>query len=243
MSAIQKEGSKIPFFALPGFLLYRYLGEHFGTDQPFYGFEPELSPYKGIDDLAQHFIQEIKQVRSRGPYLLGAFCGDYPVVFEAAHALLAQGEQVPLIVLFEAFPDNAHIPKRSLEYARRKLQYYYDEFTKLSPTGKLKYPLKELRTAWEILHMKLTLTRKHKGYAPRTYPGNIVLFRASLSAPGITADPLGGWAPHVTGNIASVSVPGEHLTIFKNPYAAALAEKLVQVLAEAQATVPNEVDK
>jgi len=241
MSAIQKEGNNIPFFALPGFLLYRYLGEHFGTDQPFYGFEPELSPYKNIDDLAQHFIQEIKQVRPHGPYLLGAFCGDYPVVFEAAHALLAQGEQVPLIVLFEAFPDNAHIPKQSIEYIRRKMRYYYDEFNKLSTVGKLKYPLKELRTAWEILRMKLTLTRKHKGYAPLTYPGNIVLFRASISAPGITADPRGGWASHVTGNIASVSVTGEHLTIFKNPYAAELAQKLAQVLAEAQSEVPGEI--
>jgi len=243
MSAIQKEGTKIPFFALPGFLLYRYLGEHFSPDQPFYGFEPELSPHKEIDELAQHFIQEIKQVRPHGPYLLGAFCGDYPVVFEAAHALLAQGEQVPLIVLFEAFPANALIPKQSLKYIRRKLRYYYTEFSQLSPAGKLKYPLKELYNTWQLLRMKLTLTRKHKDYVPHPYPGNIVLFRASLSAPGITEDPLGGWAAHVTGEISAVSVPGEHLTIFKNPYAAELAQKLAQVLAQAQTTAAHPAAK
>jgi thioesterase domain-containing protein/aryl carrier-like protein len=243
MSAIQKEGNNIPFFALPGFLLYRYLGEHFSTDQPFYGFEPELSPYKEIDELAQHFIQEVKQVRPHGPYLLGAFCGDYPVVFEAAHALLAQGEQVPLIVLFEAFPSNALIPKQSLEYISRKLRYYYDEFSQLSPAGKLKYPFKELYNTWQLLRMKLTLKRKHHDYVPHTYPGNIVLVRATTSAPGITEDPLGGWAAHVTGKIGSVSVPGEHLTIFKNPYAAELAQKLAQVLAQAQGEVSSEAAK
>ncbi|OUJ73687.1 non-ribosomal peptide synthetase [Hymenobacter crusticola] len=234
--ALQKDGSKPPFFAIPGFLLYRHVVAHIGPDQPFYGLElpfyeriDELPPNERVGELAQHFIREMKQVQPQGPYFLGAFCGYYPIIFEVAHTLLAQGDEVPVLALFEAYPSNALLSKKSATYLRQRMGIYYEELRKKTLAETVKYLADEAAIKLNFIQRKIA-GEKREGYNLKAYPGKVVLFRSSVLTPGLIDDPQGGWAQHVTGEIEVLTVTGDHISIFKEPGAVELAEKLTHTL-------------
>ncbi|GGF16068.1 non-ribosomal peptide synthetase [Hymenobacter cavernae] len=238
--ALQKEGTQPPFFAIPGFLLYRHVAAHIGQDQPFYGLElpfyesiDELPPTERIGELAQHFIREMKQVQPRGPYYLGAFCGYYPIILEAAHTLLSQGEEVPVVALFEAYPSNAILSKKSATYLKQKIEIYYEELRKKTFAETVKYLADEAAIKFRFIQRKLA-GEKREGYNLREYPGKVVLFKSSIPTPGLINDPQGGWSQHVTGELEVLTVTGDHISIFKEQGAIELAEKLSTVLEKAR---------
>jgi thioesterase domain-containing protein len=121
---IRVEGSRTPFFCTHGVgaqvLCLRLLSGYLGEDQPFYGLQAQgldgrTPPYRRIEDMAAHYIREIRGVQRHGPYLLGGFSTGGTVVFEMAQQLHAQGEQVGLVVLIDTYyPGPAkYIPTRS----------------------------------------------------------------------------------------------------------------------------------
>src|SRR6185295_16260334 len=77
---IQPAGSRLPFFcvhAVGGNVLEYYdLARHLGQDQPFYGLQSRgldgtQSPHERIDDMAAHYIKELRELQPQGPYFLG----------------------------------------------------------------------------------------------------------------------------------------------------------------------------
>ncbi len=107
---IQPNGSKLPFFCIPGaggepFYLY-HLGRYLGADQPLYSFQAnnldgELDTAARIKDMASHYIQAIQAVQPRGPYFLGGHSLGSIVAFEMATQLLDQGHIVALVVMID----------------------------------------------------------------------------------------------------------------------------------------------
>ncbi|MBR8838803.1 MAG: amino acid adenylation domain-containing protein [Stigonema ocellatum SAG 48.90 = DSM 106950] len=108
--AIQPNGSKLPFFCLPGvggdpFYLY-YLGRYLEQDQPLYSFEAydldrDLKPVTRIEDMASHYIQAMQAVQPQGPYFLGGHSFGGRVAFEMAQQLRHQGHIVALLVIID----------------------------------------------------------------------------------------------------------------------------------------------
>lgn len=106
--AIQPEGRKTPFFAVPGVggnvLVFARLAKLLGEDQPFYGLQArgldgKEKPFMRVEDMAAHFIAEIRTVQPRGPYLIGGTCTGGLAAYEIAQQLTAQGETVILTVM------------------------------------------------------------------------------------------------------------------------------------------------
>ncbi|WP_311775421.1 amino acid adenylation domain-containing protein [Nostoc sp. UCD120] len=107
---IQPNGSKLPFFCIPGaggepFYLY-HLGRYLGADQPLYSFQvnnldEELEPATRIKDMASHYIQAMQAVQPQGPYFLGGHSLGSIVAFEMATQLLHQGHIVALVVMID----------------------------------------------------------------------------------------------------------------------------------------------
>ena len=69
-----------PFFCVHGagghVLGFNPLAQHLGQDQPLYGLEApgrdeEQEPLTGLEELASHYIAEIRAVQPKGPYHLG----------------------------------------------------------------------------------------------------------------------------------------------------------------------------
>src|SRR6185295_16996263 len=109
---IQTEGARPPFFcvhAVGGNVLEYYnLALHLGTDQPFYALQSRgLSgeqPQKTIEDMAAHYLIEIRQLQPEGPYFIGGRSLGGMIAYEMACQLHAGGEEVALLALLDSYP-------------------------------------------------------------------------------------------------------------------------------------------
>ncbi len=106
--AIQPEGKNTPFFAVPGVggnvLVFARLAKLLGDDQPFYGLQArgldgKEKPFMRVEEMAAHYIEEIRSVQPQGPYLIGGTCTGGLAAYEIAQQLTAQGEEVILAVM------------------------------------------------------------------------------------------------------------------------------------------------
>lgn len=106
--AVQPEGTQPPLFAVPGVggnvLVFARLAALLGHDQPFYGLQArgldgKEKPFLRVEDMAAHYIDEIRSVQPQGPYLIGGTCTGGLVAYEIAQQLTAQGEKVILAVI------------------------------------------------------------------------------------------------------------------------------------------------
>ena len=109
--AIQPNGSLPPFFCVHGgagsTLFLQELARHLGPEQPFYGIEPEGmdgKPFQRltVEQMAAHYLAEVRKIQPNGPYYLGGYCFGGLVAFEMARLLHAQGERAELVALFSA---------------------------------------------------------------------------------------------------------------------------------------------
>ncbi|WP_169218415.1 non-ribosomal peptide synthetase [Brasilonema sp. UFV-L1] len=108
---IQPNGSKRPFFCVPGAggnTIYLYnLAHHLGKEQPFYGLQSlgldgESKPHTRIEDMAAYYIEAIQSIQPSGPYLLGGHSFGGMVAFEMATQLHKRGYEVALLALLDS---------------------------------------------------------------------------------------------------------------------------------------------
>ena len=108
---IQPNGSKRPFFCVPGSdgntTNLHNLADHLGKEQPFYGLQPlgldgESKPHTRIEDMAAYYIEAIQSIQTSGPYLLGGYSFGGMVAFEMATQLHQQGYEVALLALLDS---------------------------------------------------------------------------------------------------------------------------------------------
>ena len=116
----------IPFFCIHGsggnVLNFRDLSQAMGRSQPFYGLQSRgidgvSRPHHSIEEMANAYLAEIREVQPEGPYMLGGYSGGGLVAFEMAHQLTAAGETVALVVMFDTFPPK--IADRDITVAMR----------------------------------------------------------------------------------------------------------------------------
>jgi amino acid adenylation domain-containing protein len=109
--SIQPKGTKPPFFCVHGgagsTLFLRQLAGRLGTDQPFYGIEPEGMDGRRfqrptVEQMAENYLAAIRKIQPAGPYYLGGYCFGGLVAFEMARILQRQGEETALLALFSA---------------------------------------------------------------------------------------------------------------------------------------------
>ncbi|MEP6703461.1 MAG: amino acid adenylation domain-containing protein, partial [Acidobacteriota bacterium] len=120
---VQPEGSLTPLFCIhaggANVLIYRPLARHLGIGQPVYalqarGLDGLMEPLTRVEDMASHYIKEMRSLQPDGPYyLLGASFGGL-VAFEMAHQLNAQGQQVALLAML-----NTNCPVYTLPHRLR----------------------------------------------------------------------------------------------------------------------------
>ena len=108
---IQVQGSEPPFFCVHGgagsTLFLKQLSRELDNKRPFYGIEPEGLDGNRIrrltvEEMAAHYVAEVRKVQPSGPYYLGGYCFGGLVAFEMARVLKQQGESVALVALFSA---------------------------------------------------------------------------------------------------------------------------------------------
>jgi amino acid adenylation domain-containing protein len=113
---IQMEGTKAPLFLVHGagggmFWGYANLSRHLGAEQPLYGFNSRglegLQEFGTIEEMAAHYVADLRAFQRSGPYRLGGYCFGGNVAYEMARQLVAQGEKIALLALFNSWPPNS----------------------------------------------------------------------------------------------------------------------------------------
>ena len=266
--AIQPQGDRLPFFAVHcGYgqiLFYRPLTQLLGLNQPFYGFQSQGldgRPFKhtSVEAMASYYIEEMRGVQPHGPYFLGGYCTGGLIAFEMAQQLHEEGEEIALLVLFDAY-NPARPPQRYTLAERVKLRFQYA--SRLAPGEQIRYFARKfdghvkkwqgrfqkmryrslsidvdagvVPNEFRQLHVVLALERARDAYKPRAYPGRITLFRATTPSDYsyYTPDYIAdiGWTELAEGGLEIHNIPGDHISIFDEPNVRMTAEKLRDLL-------------
>jgi thioesterase domain-containing protein len=164
--SIQPHGSKTPLFLLHGLagtaLTWRALVQHFGPDQPIYGFEPPREngtpqPLESIGDMAARYVADLLQFAAQGPYCLAGYSFGGWVAFEMACQLADMGKPVSLLAMVDTGPGRTRPGRvtriwRDAPSIAHNIPFWVWDNIWRSPTKKLRARLRrETRTLWKRL--------------------------------------------------------------------------------------------
>ena len=273
---LQPKGSKPPLYCIHpiggNVVGYVDLARRLGEDQPLYGLQAvgldgRRPRHKRIEDMADHYVREIRELQPEGPYSLAGSSFGGTIAFEMAHRLLAQGCGVAFLGMFDTWgPDYRRKPEmgrwrvvleRTRErillhggnllaakgiaakarYVRAKLARIAHDVAKKIRKRKTKAPPALPKNLAEA---ERSVLKAKTVYVPRPYPGKITLFRASRQPAWFYPDPLLGWGRLGEGGIEVHEVPGYHGALAHEPRVAVLARELEECLARAREEAERE---
>jgi acyl transferase domain-containing protein/thioesterase domain-containing protein len=268
LAVVQPLGTRPPLFCVHGhtgnILFTRKLSRSLGPDQPLYGLAAKgLSgeePHHTIEDMAADYLREIQTVQPRGPYYISGYCFGGMVAYEMAKLLKTQGEEVALLVLFNApspgslkgWPFRPIFLTKRITYELRKLLTLGTKEKLVALSRRVLGLSKQVRgtlerALWRALP-KSSSARAGKGeqrllslgnvnilaakaYDPPPYTGRIVLFVTEEVGSRYAIDPQDGWTDLATHGIEIYPVAGDNFSLFDEGIVEPLAEKLRFCLA------------
>jgi thioesterase domain-containing protein/acyl carrier protein len=262
LAAIQPYGQRPPLFLCEGVGLYYPLTPYLGQDQPVYGLvTPVSESYPRVEDLAAHYIEEIRTIQPEGPYFLGGASFGGLVAFETAQQLSAGGHRVAFLALFDTPAPGASTPRSfrskwighlsnlgrfGLPYLRGKAYRAYRRLPAILRA--IRRRVARPRAAAAHIAQGTELRDFFQGRASRyevkPYAGRVTLFSLAqrdgntdtMFDPAIVEiDPLLGWGRVAAEGVELHEVPGGHVSIFQPPFVQVLAERLRASLLKAQA--------
>ncbi len=250
--AAQPEGSRRPFFYVSPFLItvlsFSHLARHLGPDQPFYAIQPQGMEgdhpiHQRVEDMAAHYVEELREVQPRGPYLLGGHCAGSWVAFEMARQLQADGDEVELLALVDSEPPSIDPPRiNRLRYMVSRLAHYWRDRRLVDS---LRW---EIGLFWERFvtrrvgpeeSRRLAVLRDAHAEAHRRYRGGIVkgdalLIRSQEWAKLPDKDWHLRWRELITGDLRVETVQGSHAALVENANAAELAATFRSAIEQAE---------
>ncbi len=261
---IKSSGDRPPFYCVHGVggnvLEFMDLARHIPADQPFYGIQAlglsGRAPRKKftIEEMAQHYIAEIREAQPHGPYYLGGSSFGGWVAYEMARQLTASGQPVGLVAMFDtAVPGPQPLPgivngwRKRIDTWKYRFTLHWQNAMVLHPGERMSYVRDKTRRATQrISYGRAGLSETIRwvneagdwaanNYWPGEYAGNITLFRATQQPPWIVSDRTLGWTNLVKGQIQIYDTPGHHADLVRDPRARVLAEQLDDALGKAQA--------
>ncbi|MEO8426003.1 MAG: amino acid adenylation domain-containing protein [Verrucomicrobiota bacterium] len=190
--AIQPSGSNPPLFCMhagAGTILFYYdLARELGTDQPVYALQAQgvygkLPPHGSVEQMASHYIREMRTVQPQGPYYLAGFCFGAILAFEIAQQLRRQGQEIALLASFDggaprfdyhASPEAAAVARSArvpaagdVKKAKSWISRHWSRIRGRKPKKIMTYLVKKVvsRSRWQIgkLQFKIGAYYQKKG--------------------------------------------------------------------------------
>ena len=157
-----------------------------------------------VDDFATYYLEQLRGVQPEGPYFLGGYSFGGLVALEMARRLVESGQAVGLLALVDTYPG---VPKSAGSLigtfftlsSEQKFAYLKKRITRYRKGIKRRVDL--LSMPRPLINVREACAVAEKNYAPRVYPGKIVLFRASEKALR-GADLRPGARPPCSGDVA-----------------------------------------
>ncbi len=164
---IKPSGFKRPFFYVAPYevsvLELGKIGRHFDRDRPFFGLQPAglldgETVHRTIPAMAEHYLDAIKSLQPRGPFLIGGHCDGAWVAHEIARQLADRGEEVRYLGMVDLPPPHdqrpsANSPRRIIDRMR-----YYAHDGRLVPA--VRWQLKLRLEKWFLLRVGSAASRR-----------------------------------------------------------------------------------
>ncbi|MFN7949393.1 MAG: amino acid adenylation domain-containing protein [Blastocatellia bacterium] len=265
-------GRKPPFFcvhAVGGNVLeYHDLARHLPPDQPFYGLQSvgldgKQPPLRTIEEMAAHYLAEVRELQPQGPYYLGGRSFGGSVAFEMARQLQAQGERVAVLAMLDTYPLNwlrlfSRNEARQLKrrFQRQSLRAHLSNLRSLPLRDGIGYVLGKARykkrkyTHWlwragqswrsaaeSSLAATLRDIEEYNYLASKNYLPQVYPGRVTFFCAEqevSAAENITGWQKLAAGGVEVITVPGDHQTMIKEPDVQHLAQRLQACLDRTQ---------
>jgi amino acid adenylation domain-containing protein len=239
-----------PAFFVCGVHLYAALGRALSEDRSVFGIFLEiendvltgLDATLGVRDMAARYVECLRSVRSKGPYIVGGVSFGGVLAYEIAQQLRRSGECVELLVLLDTILPRAYAPPgilRSLLRAVAKVverltgmhpRYWrFNELSRGAPSSREGSTVHEMERKRDFLFLRAADSYDRE---IEHYEGDAVLIRArrTCAEEQNIAWHL-GWAGLLPHESAVYGVEGDHLGILSEPGASSIANILRQRLS------------
>jgi len=257
---IKPTGSRTPIFGVhvlgTNACYYRPLAARLDAEQPLYGLsfsELDENTPTDIATIAATYAAELERFRPSGPIVITAVSLGGYVAFELAQQLVAKGRQVAVLAIFDgAGPGGRPQASRAhrlrihlallrlgkVTYLRKKVTGVAERFALAAGVMRARVRVATGRPLPDALRLH-SFVQANVGaadsYAATPYPGRITVFRAQgevFDAPEVATTGL-GWSVVAAGGLDVIDVPGDHMSIFEDPFVATLADELDAVVRAA----------
>ena len=217
------------------------------TSHPIYGMQAKgidgvEEPFEHIEDMAEFYLDAVKDVQPHGPYLLIGYSLGGLVTLEMAQRLSKGGEKVALLAMLDAYPHVSYLSSaQQLRLAMRQLKRRSSSLIQspLRSDGRPEVssdrnrPPNGVALSATMQRVRdrayLALTR----YQPQFYGGKIRFVKAEISS-DFPDNPVAVWGT-LAGEFELDTVPGDHLGIMTTHFES-LASVLSRYLRE---TLPS----
>jgi len=208
--------------------------KHIQLPHPIYGMQAKgidgmEEPFERIEDMAQFYLDAVKELQPDGPYLLVGFSLGGLVTLEMAQRLHESGEKVALLAMLDSYPHIRYLSHgQRLRLTTRLLARRLSAVIKLGMRGAVSYVLRPsqrpllistdryrppngvllspaMRRVRDSAYLALTC------YRPRSYAGKIRFVRAETGTE-FPDDPVAVWGK-LAEEFEVETVPGDHLGI------------------------------
>jgi thioesterase domain-containing protein/acyl carrier protein len=264
--AVQTKGSRPPVFCVhshTGDVLYcEYISQGAGSQQPIYGLQAQgavgKDPHRSIEEMATHYVAELRKLNPRGPYHLFGFCFGGMVAFEMAKQLNDRGERVDFLGVYNS-PAPGTLrgwPLGQFTYLWRRTQDEWKKLLELNAGERFPHIAKNLRNFRLLVRRSAaidgaeTLSRIRrngqgielkdlesiniaaaKRYAPSyVFPGKITLFLAPDMARVYPVAPSEGWKKFTSEELEVITVPLDKKGWRGVPFVETVGGKIKEVL-------------
>ncbi|NAZ87426.1 AMP-binding protein [Kineococcus indalonis] len=195
------------------------------------GLENRALPDWSVRRIARRHLATVRELQPNGPYRLAGHSMGGLVAFEMASRLRAAGEEVALLVVLDSFPpDPSLMPPRTFPSLRVRLK----QEVSVALTGILPHP--GMGHYMRFHHQGILISR---WYSAPAYDGPALVV---VAADEEEAPLRSRWERHLTGEWSLVQVPGDHMSILRDPHVEAVAGHVSQALERvpAAARAPRE---
>ena len=198
------------------------------------GLDGTEEPFDRIEDMAEFYLEAIRQVQPHGPYLLAGYSLGGLVIFEMAQRLTADGEKVALLAMLDSYPDIRYlsltqrvrlVTRLATRRATNAIKLPVGDALSLvirPSRGRALAPRVSYQPPADVpLSPAMQRAREYAylalaRYQPRFYPGKIRFVRAAIPT-DFPGNPAAVWA-HLAKEFEVETVPGDHLGIMSTHY-------------------------
>ena len=210
------------------------LVRHIQTDHAIYGLQARGidgvdEPHERIEDMAEYFLDFVRERQPLGPYILIGYSMGGMVALEMAQRLRKNGEKVDLLAMVEAYPDRPFLPmNQRLGIYARVLNKHLSNLRQLPLRDVMSYISRSSFRAEFISRNRLGVSSRrlpHRvnqamqrmlgagykalaHYRPHPYPGKINFVQAEISI-DFPDNAIAVWSD-LAAELVVETAPGDH---------------------------------